>query len=82
MAISHKSVDLAVIWSFFPASCHQEFLQCYGTVDPMTWQYARFLGLYSGFTLVLYGHAIEDKPLIKEALASIKRINPDLFLEN
>lgn len=81
VAISHKSVDLAVIWSFFPASCHQEFLQCYGSVDAMTWQYARFLGLYSGFTLVLYGHAIEDKPLIKEALASIKRINPDLFLQ-
>ncbi|MEN9917307.1 MAG: hypothetical protein RLY40_1246 [Pseudomonadota bacterium] len=58
VSISHKAVDLAVIWSFYPAVCHQEFLDLYGVVDPVTWQYARFLGLYTGVTLILYGHAL------------------------
>lgn len=58
VSISHKAVDLAVIWSFYPAVCHQEFLDLYGVVDPVTWQYAHFLGLYTGVTLILYGHAL------------------------
>lgn len=79
IAISHKAVDLAVIWSFYPTVCHQEFLEIYGAVDLTTWQYARFLGLYTGFTLILYGHAMSDQALITEALASIHRINPHLL---
>lgn len=81
VSISHKAVDLAVIWSFYPAIDHQKFLDRYGKIDAVTWQYARFLGLYSGVTLVIYGHATHDRFLIKEGLASIKRINPGLFIQ-
>lgn len=79
VAISHKAVDLAVIWSFYPTICHREFLEIYGVIDPITWQYARFLGLYTGFTLLLYGHAIADTALINEAMDTIQRINPKLL---
>lgn len=79
VGISHKTVDLAVIWGFYPTTCHQTFQKIYGAVDPVTWQYARFLGLYSGFSLWLYGNDVGDSPLVAEAQAIIQRINPQLL---
>lgn len=78
--INNRSVDLAVVWDFYPAECHADFLNCYGAVDAATWQYARFLGLYSAFTLLLYGHSIGDQLLASESLEAVKRINPLLIL--
>lgn len=77
--IHHKSLDLRVIWNFYPSNCHEKFFEIYGEVDPNTWQYARFLGLYSSLTLILYGHDIGDDLLVKEAVESVERINPSLL---
>lgn len=79
--INNKSVDLAVIWSFYPRECHKQFFEIYGVVDAAAWQYARFLGLYSAFILILYGHDTGDSMLVTEAVNTAKRINPDLFLD-
>lgn len=78
VGINSPAVDLAVIFSFYPASAHAEFLKIYGEVDPQTWAYARFLGLYSAINLLLYGFDVGDELLVAETKGSILRINPDL----
>ena len=75
VGINNPAVDLGVVFSFYPANCHQDFFDIYGDVDSQTCAYARFLGLYSAITVMLYGHDIEDPKLVQEAKASILRIN-------
>lgn len=75
MSISNKSVDLAVIWCFYPSSCHKQFFEYYGAVDSVTWQYAPFIALYTAFTHLLYEKDIDDPLLFAEAIRTIKRIN-------
>lgn len=77
--INNKSVDLSVIWSFYPSSCHSLFFELYGAVDSETWKYARFLALHGMFATLLYGHDIGDDLLVKESVGAIKRINLDLL---
>jgi aminoglycoside phosphotransferase (APT) family kinase protein len=74
--IGHKAVDLSVIWSFYPAHMHKLFFKHYGQVDEDTWQYAKFMGLYSDIAILLYGIDVQDQLLVKESLDSINRINP------
>lgn len=82
VGINNRSVDLSVIWSFYPQSVHGQFFKLYGEVDANTWQYARFLGLYSAFTLILYGTDTKDVLLVTEAINAIKMINPALLNES
>ena len=79
--INNRSVDQAIIFSFYPQNCHDNFIKIYGNVEPNTWQFARFLGLYSAITVTLYSHAVGDVLLAKEALTAIQRINPDILRE-
>ena len=79
MGINNKAADLEIIWDFYPSSCHKEFFKIYGEVDSITWQYARFLGLYSAFTHILYGADIGDDLLAAEAVGAVKRINKNLL---
>lgn len=76
---NNKSIDLAVIWSFYPPHCRATFLKLYGPVDPATWQYARFLGLENAVILLLYGHNTGDALMVTEAINTIKRISPCLL---
>ncbi|MGE3919635.1 MAG: hypothetical protein AB7F64_01595 [Gammaproteobacteria bacterium] len=71
--------DLAIIWSFYPSKYHDVFFKYYGEVEKPTWQYARFLGLYSGITLLLYASGMNDLLLRDKVIAVIKRINPNLI---
>lgn len=59
--------------------CHQAFFDIYGEVDSQTFAYARFLGLYSAITVMLYGHDVNDIQLEREAKEAIIRINPNLL---
>jgi aminoglycoside phosphotransferase (APT) family kinase protein len=79
MGINHKAVDLSIIWNFYSTDQHAQFIEIYGEVDDASWQYARFLGLYSGFTQILYGHDINDRALFAEAVHAVKRINSKLL---
>ena len=78
--INHKAVDLSIIWLFYPIDQHAQFFEIYGEVDDASWQYARFLGLYGAFTLMLYGHDINDQALFSEAINAVQRINSTLLL--
>lgn len=78
IGISNKAADLAIIWDFYPKSCHQQFFNIYGFVDETTWNYARFLGIYSALTLLLFAADKNFVELKNESLNSIKNINDDL----
>lgn len=82
LGISHPVVDLSIICGFYSEEYHPIFYEIYGSVHPITWQYARFLALYFSFTFLLYGQDIDDKNLVQEAMASIKRINPSLLIDD
>lgn len=77
--INHCSVDLSVIFSFYPKSCHGLFFSIYGDVDENTLIHARFLALYSSFTLMVYAHDTADDLLFKEAKESLLRINLNIL---
>lgn len=77
--ISNPAIDLGIVWSFYPKNCHEKFFEIYGKINPDTWKYARFLGLYSAFSLMLYGQDLNDTMLVTEAINSIKRINLNLI---
>lgn len=79
VGINHCVVDLAVVFSFYPEHCHQEFFKIYGKVAAEIISYARFLGLYSALTIMLYGHNTGDKMLVSEGYDAVQRINPDIF---
>jgi aminoglycoside phosphotransferase (APT) family kinase protein len=81
LGINHPVVDLAIIWGFYSEKYHSIFHKTYGTVDSVTWEYARFLAIYIAFTFLLYGQDINNKTLVYEAIASIKRINPNLLVK-
>jgi aminoglycoside phosphotransferase (APT) family kinase protein len=76
--ITNRAVDLDVLWTFFPSSCHAQFFEVYGPIDQDTWQYARFLGLYCAFSLILFAIDLKDEGLLLESINAVKRINSDL----
>jgi len=78
--ISTRVLDLEVVWSFYPSSCHAKFFEIYGEVEHGMWSYARFLALYTSFSLLLYGADIQDAKLVTEATHSIIRINANLLM--
>lgn len=78
LGINHPVVDLSIIWGY-PEKYHTIFYEIYGSVDQITWNYARFLALYVAFTFLLYGQDIGRMELVNEAIQTIKRINPKLL---
>ena len=82
VGINHRAVDLAIIWSFYPKEAHHLFFEIYGKVDDATWQYARFLSLYSALTLLLYAHSVGDALLVCEKRETIARIAPKLLMHS
>lgn len=79
VGINSPAVDLAGLFSFYPEACQQTFFEIYGHIDEQTLAYARFLGLYSAVSMMLYGHDINDIYLVKEAHEALRRINPRLL---
>lgn len=79
MGINNPAVDFMIIFSFFPPSCHAEFLKIYGDVDTEDWKYARFLSLYSSFSLMVYGADMGDQALTDETIAAVRRVNSRLI---
>jgi len=80
VGINSPACDLMVVFSFYPEHCHDEFFALYGEVESNTRQYARFLGLYSAISVMVYGHDIGDQVLVNESLGAIKRINSMLLI--
>ena len=66
VGINNPAVDSAIVFSFYPKAWHQSFFDIYGEIDKDTLAYARFLGLYSGITVLLYSHSMGDQLLLIE----------------
>ena len=81
VGINSPVVDLGIVFAFYPVSYHQKFFDIYGEVDSQSYAYARFLGLYSVITSMLYAHDIDACQLKQEAKEAILRINPKLISE-
>jgi aminoglycoside phosphotransferase (APT) family kinase protein len=74
LSISHPVVDYAILWSFFPKNSHAYFFEQYGPVDETIWRYARFLGIYTAVTCLIYGVDQSDPAMIQESRAALQRI--------
>jgi aminoglycoside phosphotransferase (APT) family kinase protein len=74
MGLSDASVDLGVLFQFFPASVHDDFFATYGDVSEQRIIYARFIGLYYAVVLLWYGHDRKDQDLVRTSLASLAAI--------
>lgn len=79
VGINHPAVDLAVVYSFLPKDLHEIFWQYYGAVDQSTQDYARFLGIHSTLTTLLYGAETDDQPLVEESLYGLGNISPQIL---
>lgn len=77
--INIPAVDLGVVYSFYPPTCHAEFFKIYGTIDSHAHAFARFIGLYIALTVLLYARDMQDRLLESEARQGIQWISPDLF---
>ncbi|MGB1013086.1 MAG: phosphotransferase, partial [Nannocystaceae bacterium] len=73
-------LDLALAHSFLPPRARAVFLETYracgdgSSIDPHTWELARYRSLYSSLTIAVYGHDIGDAALCAEgqwALANL-----------
>jgi aminoglycoside phosphotransferase (APT) family kinase protein len=68
VCLGDRAVDLAVAYTFLPASAREAFWTAYGPVDEATRERARFLALARhGFYLPLYALDVDDAPLLAEA---------------
>ena len=72
--INHPAIDLSVVFSFYPADCHQAFFNIYGQVEQATLQYAHFIALYILLTLAPYAHETGDTILLSETANSLKKL--------
>ena len=61
VGINHPVIDLAALYSIFPASCHETFYLIYGAVDESVKCYAKFLALHS--VLACLDYAIENSQI-------------------
>lgn len=79
---SKVSKNLHASWTQAPSD-EKEYLAYLARSNySETHAYARFLGLYSAITLMLYGHDIKDPQLVQEAKESLLRINSKLLEKN
>ena len=72
--LSDHVVDLAVLFQYFPQEVHEDFFQIYGGISQVAYDYARFLGLFYGTTLLWYAHDRKDLNLIKSCLETFENL--------
>lgn len=71
----HPAVDLSIVYQFFPIDAHERFWQTYGNVNQTTKILAILRAIYSASGMGWYAHCINDKPLLKESIASLDRLS-------
>lgn len=73
-SLSHRVVDLGIVFQFLPKDVHRYFFQAYDAVDDHALAYARFLGLYYAITLLWYGDDRKDQDLIRTSLWTLEEL--------
>src|SRR5262249_17992197 len=59
--------DFAVVHSMLPRDCHREFLQAYGTVDPVSWSAAKARAISQTLGVITQAVDVGDGATIREA---------------
>lgn len=72
--LSDPSIDIGVLWQFFPQKFHEYFFKSYGDIPPTTLHYARFVALYYAAALLSFGDDRKDQDLIRTSLETFKNI--------
>lgn len=70
--IGDPAIDLSIAYSFLPKRGREEFFKMYGEVSNETKSVAQFFAVYVSIVLLLYGHDLGDKELVRSALESLK----------
>ena len=69
--------DFAVVHSMLPRDCHRDFLQAYGTVDPIAWAAAKARAIWHTIAVITQAIDVGDKATLREAQACVIRLAED-----
>lgn len=70
-------VDLQVMYAFLPPRARGIFLRAYGPVDERTRRTARLRAAFHAPALAWFADSTDDAPLLREALAAMRRVLED-----
>lgn len=71
--LGHPAIDPSVAFGFLPPPARPTFLRAYGRdVDAETLRLARFRALFHAFATTRYAIDVDDAPLRREALSSLR----------
>jgi len=76
--VGEPSLDLSILYTFLPAVARPDFVDEYGAIDEQTDRKAKFRAITHALAIAEYGHAIQDRTLVREAefcLLSIQNNN-------
>ncbi|AUX45044.1 aminoglycoside phosphotransferase [Sorangium cellulosum] len=66
--LGDPAVDLSVAHSFLPPGAQEIFRAAYGEIDERRWKLAQLRAICHSAALVVYGHDIGDRDLLREGL--------------
>jgi aminoglycoside phosphotransferase (APT) family kinase protein len=75
--LGDAAVDLMIAWTLLPPPAREAFFTSYGSVDPTTWNAARFRALNHTACVVPYAHETRDSHLLRESLEGLRNLLHD-----
>jgi aminoglycoside phosphotransferase (APT) family kinase protein len=66
--------DFAGVHSMLPRDCHEDFIQTYGPVDPLSWSAAKGRAIWHTIAVLAQAADVGDKPKILEAQSCFARL--------
>ena len=72
--LGDPAVDLALARGFLPPAAQGAFRDAYGPIDEDRWRVARFRAVFSAVAILVYGHHIGDRDLVREGLLSLEHV--------
>jgi len=77
MHLGDPASDFAVVHSMLPRDCHRDFLQAYGTVDPIAWAAAKARAIWHTIAVITQAVDVGDKATLREAQSCVIRLAED-----
>jgi ribosomal-protein-alanine N-acetyltransferase len=74
VGLNHPVIDLAAVYSIFPAETHSLFYAIYGELDNTITTYAKFLAIHSLLACMDYGLENDEKDLFDESFRMLKQL--------
>ena len=69
--------DFAVVHSMLPGDCHEDFLEAYGSVDPVRWSAAQARAVWHTIAVLAQAVDVGDDVTILEAQSCLTRLAED-----